>query len=95
MKNSKTSRKYGRIHLAGMFNFSTMIYQPLTRIKVANFESKKLTLFMLQTLTNALLKTSVTRMPHVATPKDLTAALAKMDLEATAKTARVRFCLRA
>ena len=48
-----------------------------------------------QTLMSVLPQTSVTRMPHVATPKGLTAALAKMDLEATAKTARVRFCLRA
>ena len=72
-----------------------MTFQPATGIKVANFEPKRLPLFMLQTLTNALLKTSVTRMPHVATLKDFTAALAKMDLEATEKTARVRFCLRA
>ena len=47
---------------------------------------------MLQTLTNALLETSVSRMPYVTTPKDLTAAIAKMDLKATGKTARVRFC---
>ena len=47
---------------------------------------------MLQTLTNALLKTSVTRMLYVTTPKDLTAAIVKMDLKATGKTARVRFC---
>ena len=38
-------------------------------------------------------QTSVTRMLHVTTPKDLTTALVKMDLKATAKTARVRFCL--
>ena len=31
-------------------------------------------------------------MLHVPTPKDLTTALAKMDLKATEKTARVRFC---
>ena len=47
---------------------------------------------MLQTLTNALLKTSVTGMLSVTTPKDLTAAIVKMDLKATGKTARVRFC---
>ena len=34
-------------------------------------------------------------MLRVTTPKDLTTALVKMDLKATAKTARVRFCLRA
>ena len=71
-----------------------MTFQPATGFNVANFEPKRLPLFMLQTLTNALLKTSVTRMPHAATPKDLTTALAKMDLKATAETARVRFCLR-
>ena len=95
MKNSKTSRKYGRIHLAGMFNFSTMIYQPLTRIKVANFESKMPLLFLFQTLTNALLQTTVIWMPLVTTPKDLTTAPVKMDFKATGKTAWVRFCLRA
>ena len=47
---------------------------------------------MLQTLTNALLKTTVTRMLHATTPKDPTTALVKMDLRATGKTARVRFC---
>ena len=31
-------------------------------------------------------------MLHVATPKDPTTALVKMDLKATGKTARVRFC---
>ena len=77
-----------------MFKISFMTFQPARGIKVANFEPKRQLLFMLQTLTNALLKTSVTRMPHVATPKDLTAALAKMDLKATGKTARVRFFLR-
>ena len=79
MKNSKTSRKYGRIHLAGTFNFSSMIYQPLTRIKVANFESKMPLLFLFQTLTNALLQTTVIWMPRVTTPKDLTTAPVKMD----------------
>ena len=34
-------------------------------------------------------------MQHVTTPKDLTTVLVKMDLMATAKTARVRFCLKA
>ena len=32
-------------------------------------------------------------MLRVTTPKDLTTVLVKMDLKATAKTARVRFCL--
>ena len=31
-------------------------------------------------------------MLSVTTPKDLTAAIVKMDLKATGKTARVRFC---
>ena len=48
---------------------------------------------MPQTLTNALLTTSVTGMLHVTIPKDLTTALVKMDLKATEKTAWVRFCL--
>ena len=50
-----------------------------------------------QTLMSVLPQTSVTRMLRVTTPKDLiiTTALAKMDLKATAKTAWVRFCLRA
>ena len=38
---------------------------------------------------------SVTRTLRVTTPKDLTTALVKMDLKATAKTARVIFFLRA
>ena len=46
---------------------------------------------MLQTLTNALLKTSVTRKLHVTTPKDLTSAPVKMDLKAAGKTAKVKF----
>ena len=44
---------------------------------------------------SVLPQTSVTRMLRVTTPKDVTAALAKMDLKETAKTARVRLCLRA
>ena len=52
--------------------------------------------FFLQTLTNALLKTTVIWMPLVTTPKDLTTALVKMDLKATGEiTARVRFILKA
>ena len=47
---------------------------------------------MRQTLTNALLKTSVTRMLYVTTPKDLTPAPVRMDLKATGKIARVRLC---
>ena len=47
---------------------------------------------MRQTLTNALLKASVTRLLYVTTPKDLTPAPVKMDLRATGKIARVRFC---
>ena len=47
---------------------------------------------MRQTLTNALLKTSVTRMLYVTTPKVLTPAPVRMDLKATGKIARVRFC---
>ena len=41
------------------------------------------------------LQTSVTRLLHVTTPKDVTTALVKMDLKATEKTAhrRVRLCL--
>ena len=70
-----------------------MTFQPLTGIEVANFESKMLLSFMLQTLTNAPLKTSVTRMLHATTPKDLTTALVREDLKATGElTARVRFC---
>ena len=64
-----------------------MTFQPLTGIEVANFKSKMLLSFMLQTLTNAPLKTSVTRILHVTTPKDLTTALVKMDLKATGETA--------
>ena len=48
---------------------------------------------LLQTLMSVPLQTSVTRMLHVTIPKDLTTVLVKMDLKATAKTARVRFCL--
>ena len=70
-------------------SLSAMTFQPLTGIEVANFKSKMLLLIMLQTLTNAPLKTSVTRMLHVTTPKDLTAALVKMDLKATGETAQV------
>ena len=40
-----------------------------------------------------LQQTSVTRMLHATIPRDLTTALVKMDLKATAKTAQVRFCL--
>ena len=69
-----------------------MIFQPLTVIEAANFESKMLVSFILQTLMNASLKTSVIRMLHATTPKDLTAALVKMDLKATEKTALVRLC---
>ena len=65
-------------------------------INDANFTSKIPLLLLSQTLTNALLKTNVTRMLHVTTPKDLTTALAKEDLKATGElTARVRFCWRA
>ena len=70
-----------------------MTFQTLTGIEVANFESKILLSFMLQTLTNAPLQTRVTRMLHAATPKDLTTALVREDLKATGElTARVRFC---
>ena len=73
-----------------------MTLQPLTEIEVASLSTKMLLLFLLQTLTNVLLKTSVTGILYVTTPRDLTTALAKMDLKATGKTARgVRFCLRA
>ena len=48
---------------------------------------------LLQTLMSVPLQTSVTRMLHVTTPKDLTSALVKMDLKATEKTAQVRFFL--
>ena len=70
-----------------------MTFQPLTGIEVANFESKMLLSFMLQTLTNAPLQTRVTRMLHATTPKDLTTALVREDLKATGElTAQVRFC---
>ena len=62
-------------------------------INDANFASKIPLFFLLQTLTNAILQTSVTRMLRVTTPKDLTTALVMEDLKATGElTARVRFC---
>ena len=62
-------------------------------INDANFTSNMPLLFLFQTLTNALLKTNVTRMLHATTQKDLTTALAKEDLKAMGElTARVRFC---
>ena len=66
-----------------------MTFQPFSCIEVANFESKMPLSFMIQTLTNASLKTSVTRMLHATTPKDLTTALVKMGLKATEKTVQV------
>ena len=77
-------------------NFSAMTFQHLMGINDANFTSKMPLFFLLQTLTNAKLQTSVTRMLNVRTLKDLTTALVKEDLKATGElTARVRFLWRA
>ena len=45
---------------------------------------------LFQTLTSVRLKMSVTGMPHVRIPYDLTIALAEKDLEETEETAQVK-----
>ena len=71
-----------------------MTFQSVSKsIHVANLTSKMSLSFLFQTLTNALLKTNVIRMLHVATPKDLTTAFVREDLRETEElTARVKFC---